>query len=107
MYKSLLFLLMTLIAPVCAVAEEENQEIRVHLTTSSPLQPVYIGKVRSQEGAFDASYTAQIEAVLTYDMNYSGMAKVSARTPEKEQQLLASDPAIAFHPTTWKKWGFS
>lgn len=109
MNKHWLFLVPILLAPFSphVFSEEQTQEIRVHLPTSSPLQPVYIGKIQSHEGAFDTSYCAQIEAVLTYDMNYNGSTKVSLCTPEKEQQLSAKDSAIAFHPGAWKNFGIA
>lgn len=84
---------------------EQNQEIRVQLATSSPLQPIYIGKIQSQDASFDTSYLAQLEAVLAYDLNYNGATKVSARSPEKEQILLSKDNAAAFNPTVWKNFG--
>ncbi len=39
-------------------AEELDTEIRVHLATSSPLQPIYIGKIKAKDAAFDAAYLA-------------------------------------------------
>ncbi len=67
---------------------EESQEIRVQLTTSSPLQPIYLSKIQGQ--GQDSTYLAQLENVLAYDFNYSGTTKVAARNQEKEQMLSSS-----------------
>lgn len=101
------FLFFIFFLPPFAFSAEANQsqEIRVQLATSSPLQTIYVGKIQSQDASFDASYLAQIEAVLTYDLNYNGSTKVSAKTPEKEQLLFSKDTAAAFHPGTWKSFG--
>lgn len=78
----ILFLIFLL--PIAAL-RAEPEEIRVHLSTASPLQPVYIGKFQSQGAAFDSPYLSNLENILAYDLNYNGSTKVSPRTPEKEQ----------------------
>ena len=81
----ILVLLLTISSFVLA---EESQEIRVQLTTSSPLQPIYLSKIQGQ--GQDSTYLAQLENVLAYDFNYSGTTKVAARNQEKEQMLSSS-----------------
>jgi TolB protein len=106
MNKKWLTLLFICIAPAAFPADaDQSQEIRVHLATSSPLQPIYIGKIQAHETPFDPSYLTQLEAVLAYDLNYNGSTKVSPRSPEKEQILCAKDHAIAFNPSSWKNFG--
>jgi TolB protein len=91
-------LFLFLILPLFAFSADTEQEIRVHLATSSPLQPIYISKIQSQNASFDAPYLAQLEAVIAYDLNYNGATKVSPKSPEKEQLLLSN-------PTSWKNFG--
>lgn len=102
-------MLLASVAPLAAYTAEadQSQEIRVHLSTSSPLQPAYIGKIQSAAAAFDSSYLTQLESVLAYDLNYNGSTKVSARSPDKEQILSSKDNAIAFNPSSWKNFGIT
>ncbi len=111
MYKMKLFIWV-----VCALAciqplftfsaplDAEN-DIRVHLSTSSPLQPTYISKIQSQTSAFDFSYLNQIESILIYDFNYNGTTKIIPQTPDKEQILFSADNQVAFNSTSWKNFG--
>src|SRR5580700_2146696 len=89
-----------LIIPIASFAEtDRNQEIRVHLSTSSPLQPIYVGKIRTNHADFDLSYLNQLEAILAYDLNYNGSTKVASRSPEKEQLLSSKNQSA------WKDFG--
>lgn len=90
-----------------AVTTETNPEIRIHLATASSLQPLYVGKIHAQNSTFDATYLAQLENILCYDLNYNGATKVTARSPEKEQLISAKDPAAAFNHASWKGFGIS
>lgn len=104
--QNLLYFLIFLFPIVAFTAEnEQSQEIRVHLSTTNPLQPIYIGKIKAQNSSFDPSYVAQLETVLSYDFNYNGSTKIVPRAPEKEQLLLSSNNAIAFNPSAWKGFG--
>ena len=109
MSKKWILLLLTAIAPFAAFAAvgEESQEIRVHLATSNPLQPVYIGKIQAQNSAFDAAYLTQLENILSYDLNYNGSTKVAQRSAEKEQLISAKDNAAAFNSSSWRNFGVS
>src|ERR1700722_3233531 len=102
----ILCILISLIS-IGAVADEPEQEIRVHLATSSPLLPIYIGKIQAQNTAFDSIYLNQLETILAYDLNYNGSTKVSPRAPEKEQILSSKDNSIAFNLSVWKNFGIS
>jgi len=84
-----------------------SQEIRVNLNTSSSLQPLYVGKIQSQNTSFSISYLNQLESILTYDFNYNGSTTVLPRASEKEKLLQHSDEKIAFNPSTWKELGLS
>jgi len=105
--KRLLLLLLTSVSPMAAYSVEGEQEIRVHLSTASALQPAYVGKIQSAAPAFDAAYLNKLESVLVYDLNYNGSTKVIARSPEKEQLLFSKENATAFHPTSWRNFGIT
>lgn len=109
MTKLWLVLLLSAIAPLSAFAaeREESQEIRVHLSTSTPLHPIYLGKIAAQNSPFDSVYLVQLENILAYDLNYNGSTKVAPRSAEKEQLLLAKENASAFNPASWKGFGIS
>jgi TolB protein len=104
-----LFLFLTSIAALSATAAEmeQNPEIRVHLATLSPLQPIYIGKIQTSDASFDAAYLAQVETVLSYDLNYNGSTTVSPRSADKEQVLLSKDTSVAFNSSVWKNFGIA
>ena len=105
--------LLTILAilPLFAYGETlgEQEEIRVHLATQSPLSRIYIGKLQSPGGIqgtpLDAAYLAQIEKVLENDLNYNGSSQISPRSSEKEHLLQASAPSSALNPQTWKNLG--
>jgi TolB protein len=94
--KVLLFLFFAL--PLFA----EEGEIRVHLATSSSLQPLYVGKIQAKESAFEPSYLAQIENLISYDFHYNGSTKVIPVSSDKEQLLSNAE---AFQDSSWEKTG--
>ena len=102
----LLFLISTI--PIAAfTVEEQSQDIRVHLPTSSPLQPIYMGKIQAQNTPFDAAYLTELETILSYDLNHNGSTQVSPRSSEKEQLLSSKDHSTAFNLSIWKNCGIS
>lgn len=103
MNRFLLFLILAA-CPFALIAAEDT-EIRVHLATSSPLQPTYIGKIQAKDAAFDASYLAQIQNVVVYDLNYNGSTQVLASSSEREQIIQSKDSAVAFNSASWKSQG--
>ena len=86
-------------------AERIEEEIRVHLPTISPLQPIYLGKIFSQDAVFDVHYLNQLEAILCYDLDYNGSTKVCQRTSDKEQLLRNKDLTATFQIQNWKHFG--
>ncbi len=86
-------------------AEKIEEEIRIHLSTASPLQPLYLGKFSSQGEIFDVHYLNQLEAILSYDLDYNGSTKVCQRTPDKEQLLRNKDLTTCFKAQSWQGLG--
>jgi TolB protein len=86
-------------------SEKIDEEIRVHLLTTSQLQPIYLGKILSQEAIFDVHYLNQLEAILCYDLDYNGSTKVCQRTADKEQLLRNKDLTTAFQTQSWQNFG--
>lgn len=102
--KNWLLLLLAVVTPLFSASAEETQDIRVHLTTQNPLQPLYIGKIQTQNAIFDAPYLTQLENILAYDFNYNGFTKITPRAPEKEQLLVVKENSTAFNPTAWRNF---
>lgn len=99
----LFFLTLTLQAQ-CA-ENYETGEIRVHLATSSPLSPVYVGKIASSNAFLDSSYLQQLEDILLYDLRYSGHISLMDRGEEKEKILSHKETKSAFSAERWKSHG--
>ena len=78
-----------------------TQEIRVQLSTSSQLSPIYVSKISSSDAQFSPSYLKELESILDFDLNHNGKTKVVSRSDEKER-LLQSDPQQAFNIKEWK-----
>jgi TolB protein len=76
-----------LVLLACALGAEE-QEIRVHLATETVLAPLYLSSVRAERSPFPASYAAELQAVLEFDLNYNGETRVLPRSAQKEQTPL-------------------
>lgn len=87
-----------------ALAHGDEQEIRVHLSTSSSLSAVYVGKFQNQN-SFDQNYVSQLESIFQFDLNHNGSLKVADSAQEKEMLLAQSDPKAAFSPSSWKNFG--
>lgn len=81
--------------------EETDTEIRVHLATSSPLLPIYIGKIQTKDAAFDSGYIAQIQSVIAYDLNYNGSTQVVSPSSDKEKLIQSN----AHNSLSWKNLG--
>lgn len=106
MYKTILCAVLSIsLGSLCAGEAPSSQEIRVHLSTDSPLLPVYIGRLKVQDSDFDANFINQIDTLLQYDFNYNGKTRVAPRSAAKEQVLVQKDKMAAFHTATWKEFG--
>ena len=55
-----------------------SEEIRVYLSTSSALQPLYLAKIECQDGSFDAQYLSELHSVLAFDFNYNGATRITS-----------------------------
>lgn len=86
---------------------EESEEIRVYLTTQSPLSPVYISHLQAENTPLSKTYVQELESVLEYDLKHGGKAKLTAQTPATETAIWASDLRSAFNPRLWKEKGIA
>jgi TolB protein len=98
--KSKLVALLMLFSPLMA-EQVSSEEIRVYLSTTSPLQPLYLGKLHSTDQSFDSNYLSQLYSVLAFDLNYNGSTRVLATHGEREEELKAA----SFNVPLWKSWG--
>ncbi len=87
-----------------AEAPKSSPEIRVQLSTTSNLIPIYVGKIGG-EAALDKNYLSQLESILNFDLNYNGTTKVLPFNEQKEKTLSAKDVKDAFAPNAWKSFG--
>lgn len=77
------------------------QEIRVYLTTTTALEPLYFGKIQQEGSGFDTQYLNQLEAILAFDFTYNGSTKPMPYSDQKEQLLRQKN----FDPRIWKAQG--
>jgi len=77
------------------------EEIRVYLSTTSLLQPLYLSKIQCSDESLSESYLAQLYSVLKFDLNYNGKTCVLATQPDREEVLRNH----SFQQTLWKNWG--
>jgi TolB protein len=107
MFKRLSSLLLVTLVPLVAFTDAPPQEIRVQLSTATPLTPVYIGKLQVEDGSMSKDNCEQLEAVLIYDFNHNGSTTVVSLNEKKEQLLKLTDPKRSFNPADWKPTGAS
>jgi TolB protein len=93
-YKFLIFCL-----AIFSVLRASDEEIRVYLNTTSPLEPIYIGQLQSPDNSLSADYLAKLQSVLEFDFNHNGTTKILTSNPEREKTLLQNNFAAA------KNWG--
>ena len=85
---------------------QEQEEIRVHLTTESPLSPLYIAQL-ADEGGFYRAYIKKLQGVIDFDLKHSGYFKVLKEHHIKEKLIREKSTKVAFNPKTWKEWGIA
>ena len=61
------FLLVLLFIPLLLWSQEQ-EEIRVHLTTESPLSPLYVAQLEEGGGIYRA-YLRKLQGVLEFDLD--------------------------------------
>lgn len=93
-YK-LIFLI--LFAPLLIASPEE---IRIYLSTTSSLQPLYLGAVQCSDHSVESSYLEKLRSVLEFDLNYNGQTRVLAMQADREEALKTG----SFQNGLWKNW---
>ncbi len=78
-----------------------TEEIRIYLSTTSALEPLYLGKLRCSDNSFESSYLSELHKVFSFDLNYNGATRVLSSNGEREEAL--SSPS--FRTAPWKMWG--
>jgi len=105
MYKIVSSLLLSAAALLADPASDSSQEIRVYLSTASPLQPLYFAKLQCGDGSLASAYLGQLEQVLQFDFSHDGSSKLLPLNNQKEQLLSDKNTSAAFHPASWKNLG--
>ncbi len=80
-----------------ALRAETPEEIRIYLSTTSPLEPLYLGKFQCSDNSLTDGYLSQLESVLLFDLNHNGSTKVAPFNEQREKMTL--------HGTNWKNSG--
>ncbi len=93
---SLLFIFSSLVGE-----QASSEEIRIHLSTTSPLQPLYLGKLQCSDHSLDSNYLSELFSVMAFDLNYNGKTRVLAPQGDREEALKSA----AFQNSPWKSWG--
>lgn len=99
------FLVLFISLSLCLGAQEP-EEIRVHLSTESPLSAVYFAQFEKGEGSYLA-YSKKLQDVLEFDLSHSGFFKLLKEQPAKEKQIRDGNVKEAFNPKTWREWGIA
>ena len=81
---------------LCAFHALFSEEIRVYLSTQSPLKPLYLGVAYSPDQSVTDGYLADLHAVLHFDLRYNGKVHLLPTQPEKEAAVKN------FIRTVWK-----
>jgi len=97
----ILWLSLLLISAATAASQEE---IRIYLSTTSPLEPVYIGKL-SSDSSLGSDYLAQLESVINFDFSHNGSTKILPTNHIREQTLSQPTSTERFNAAVWKSWG--
>jgi TolB protein len=105
MTRCLLFLMVCMGLVFSLHSEEDEQEIKIYLSTTNPLTPLYVADWQSASSSLDATYAAKLFEILKYDLAHSGFSSLLTRDSFMEDLLKNSDKQVAFSPTTWKEKG--
>ncbi|HEX2578989.1 MAG TPA: Tol-Pal system protein TolB [Rhabdochlamydiaceae bacterium] len=87
-----------------ASCKASQEEIRIYLNTSSPLEPIYIGKL-SSDGSLNADYLSQLESVLHFDFSHNGSTKILPTQEIHERTLSQKSNTERFNATSWRSYG--
>lgn len=83
-----------------------QDEIVVHLDTSSCLEPIRFTSLDSQGSGFEKSYINELEKVLKFDLNHNGKTQVTTKSAPYEITGAIKDKKLAvFVSTKTKKKG--
>ncbi len=74
----------TLLMAWSSLFSEEAQELVVKLPTSTPLLPMYVAQITSEDTEFDHGYLAKLQSVLRYDFDNNALTQLLGPNAEKE-----------------------
>jgi len=104
-FATICFLFVLSFFPSYGKDQDISNEIRVQLATSSPLTPIYLGKIQSQDSTLSPEYLAQLDGIFSFDLSYNGMTKPLKSDSQKDQFLSQKENKTAFAPETWRNLG--
>jgi hypothetical protein len=78
-----------------------SMDIEVALPTRSPLQPIYVSKIHTDQS--DWRYCEELKSALEFDLNASGYVAVMDSSQTLEDQLHFPEPRAKFDVQPWEK----
>ena len=103
--KTGICLSMALCVHLPSATKDAPQEIRIQLSSTSSLSPLYASRFSSEDNSFPINYLHDLSAVFDHDINNNGKTKVLQRTADKETLLSNKDTKVAFNLQNWKSQG--
>lgn len=77
---------------------QEDQEIRVTLSTETPLTPIYLS-LDAKNASLPAAYIESLRKVLLFDFSYDGESQLLPSDPAKEKWLAVEGSSLSFWKT--------
>lgn len=99
-FFSFLFLLLSL--SFLNAQGDDDSPIVVKLATESPLNPVYLSPIENAGSSFTKEYLKQLQQVLEFDLNHTGLTKVIRNKTSLDEVLLAAPYDQFGDLSTWK-----
>lgn len=85
MKKIINLLLITIFSISKLYADEDNDTIVVKLATESKLMPLYMSSFLEDNSGLEKNHIAQLEKILSFDLNHNGMTYTVKHTQEQDQ----------------------
>ena len=98
------YLLVALCTALVTLTADETP-LRVTLATNSPLTPVYVATLDTTTSTYPASYTAELERTLHFDLQYGGTLSLVPHKTELEARLSELSGSASLNPKIWSEAG--
>lgn len=96
--------ILLLIALTLNILSQANEEIKIHLSTITDLDSIYIGHFKNPGMTFSSDYVKQLENILSFDFNHNSSTKVIQTDPIKEALLSQIESKEIYTFEKCKSW---